>query len=261
MLSAWAVVLSCLLVYAEGHAAVRDDRVFASSQNQQNTTSKISDHGCDMKFSVGVQADGSISDVEESLDGVHEVETTKIVNAVDQTDQTDQVVQINDMQETKRMSTTESAKFIDSLLHPFELSWERQWRLEGQKFAQERQERDRRETAKARARGKHIMAQIAADSRQRQKQAEYEDLQRRREEEAKERYNAIHGKRILREVRSAIRKEKEEQEEKSKIEWAALEQVRHQRNIRGGSCSEGEFCVQVHGLTWKSDAGQNNNGT
>lgn len=77
MLSPRAAVLVCLLGSAEGYAAVRDDRVFASSRNQHGKNSTTSDHEGDMKVSLGVQADASVSELKEDMDGVQEVQTLK----------------------------------------------------------------------------------------------------------------------------------------------------------------------------------------
>jgi len=70
MLSPGAVVLVFLLGSAEGYATVRDDRVFASSLDQQSKNSTASDRDGDMKVSVGVQADASVSELEDDMDGV-----------------------------------------------------------------------------------------------------------------------------------------------------------------------------------------------
>lgn len=64
MLSPGAVVLTCLLVSAEGYATIPDGRFFPSSGKPQTKTSPSSDHGGDMTVSVAVQADGSFSEVE-----------------------------------------------------------------------------------------------------------------------------------------------------------------------------------------------------
>ena len=77
MLSPGAVALLCFLGSAEGYATVRDDRVFASSRDQQSKNSTTSDHDGDMKVSVRVQADASVSELKENMDGVQEVQTLK----------------------------------------------------------------------------------------------------------------------------------------------------------------------------------------
>ena len=65
------------------NSQVQDDRVFASSLYQQSKTSTTSDHDGDMTVSVEVRKDGSISNLKESVDGVHEVlETAKLSNRV-----------------------------------------------------------------------------------------------------------------------------------------------------------------------------------
>ena len=69
MLSPGAVVLVFLLGSAEGYATVRDDRVFASSRDQQSKNSTTSDHDGDMKVSVGVQADASFSKLKNDAQG------------------------------------------------------------------------------------------------------------------------------------------------------------------------------------------------